>query len=387
MKSHSFIARFCLIWTLLSIFALQARAEPLLNGLATHTELGKERFIAALYADTPSTSPATLIGAAEHKRMELRVTARRLSARRLQNLWIEGMAVNVPGSMLAEQAPNMVKFTSLIKGKLITGDRLTIDSIPGEGTNVAVNGVELGTIEDEQFFSLLMRTWIGSVPLSSDFRDQLLLAGEIDDALLGRFLNISPADSRVATVQSWLAPAETVEEPSEPAVAAVEAPVETPEPEVVEAVEEVAAAAPEPEVEAPATVALAAESAPVEELLDDEELIDEDELEEDAELLTAESLLSRQLYHSKLLKWTYKYISYPKRAAKRNQEGSVRLSVTIDRKGNVKTVAPIEESNFGSLNKEAIKAVKRASPFPPMPDALSGEDFEFSMPIVFRLPK
>lgn len=103
--------------------------------------------------------------------------------------------------------------------------------------------------------------------------------------------------------------------------------------------------------------------------------------------LTAETLLNRQLYHSKLLKWTYKYLSYPRRALKRGQQGSVRLTVVIDREGNVQEVTAVEESRFALLNREALGAVKRAEPFPPVPDTVSGERFEFSLPIVFRLPK
>ena len=114
----------------------------------------------------------------------------------------------------------------------------------------------------------------------------------------------------------------------------------------------------------------------------------EEELEEEsAPLLTAESLLNRQLYHSQLLKWTYKYIRYPKRAVSRGHEGSVRVAVVIDRDGNVKNVSEVESSKYSTLNREALGAVNRAIPFPAIPEGIEGEEFAFSLPIVFRLPK
>lgn len=375
-----------------------------MNGLAAHSELGKEHFIAALYTDSLSTTPNTLLSANEQKRMELRITTKRLSSRRLNSLWIEGMAINVPGSLLTKHAENMVKFAAMFRGKLAAGDNLSIAVAPGEGTSVTLNGVELGHIHADGFFELLLRTWIGSVPLSSDFREQILKAGDVDPALLARYEALSPDAERIAAINAWtqpspntkpkkptsqvaatalpqVTPPRLVPAPSLSAPRAVEAPAATPAPPVANP-----AATPtatnvtqsQPELAAAAdTDVTPAESAPSETAEQDEEVPQ----------LTAETLLNRQLYHSKLLKWTYKYLSYPRRALKRGQQGSVRLTVVIDREGNVQEVTAVEESRFALLNREALGAVKRAEPFPPVPDTVSGERFEFSLPIVFRLPK
>lgn len=414
------------ITALLLAFTMPAWAEPLINGIATHSEFNKERFIAALYSETLSKDANTIIQASEAKRLELRITARRLSARRLNNMWIEGMAINNSGATLSEQAQNMVSFTGLIKHKLVAGDRVVIDSKPGFGTTVSVNGTELGNIASDDFFNLLLRTWIGNVPLSSDFRDALLTEGEVDAELLSRFEGIKPSDARRQAVAAWTAPTQSapVATPAPVAIAAapqavaqpaisaptlaqaptlakpeLAAPVVTePEIAVAEGPEDEGAENESPENESPAaTEELAAAEETImseddvfgdEPLTDEEEaLLDDEDDDAEAPLLTAESLLSRQLYHSKLLKWTYKYIRYPKRAVSRGHEGSVRLNVTIDREGNVQNVAEMENSRHSTLNKEALKAVQRATPFPPVPEDVTGEAFEFSLPIVFRLPK
>lgn len=404
----------------LAIIAPIALADSLLNGLATHKELNKEQFIGALYSDNLSSDAAVLFNSSGAKRMELRVITKRLSSRRLNSIWIEGMAINNPTNLLTSQAENMVSFTTFVKRSLKAGDIL---SIRGENatTTVTLNGILLGTIESEYFFDMVLRTWVGSVPLSSEFRDNLLTNGEIDSAVLAQYESLQPSDARRQTIVKWTQP-ETLETasaatPVKPAAASL-APAAL-APTVIAAKPQVAAPtlASKPQLVKPApastaTLAVASEPAkadieppqatsptpeapvPLPEaandaaLLAEEEFADDDDFEEDnGPLLTAESLLSRQIYHSELLKWTYKYIRYPKRAANRGQEGSVRVAVVIDREGNVKNVSEVEQSKYSSLNKEAMGAVKRAVPFPSMPDNIEGEEFSFSLPIVFKLPK
>ena len=378
----------------LSLLAPALWADSLLNGLAVHKELNKEQFIGALYSNTLSSEASGLLASSGAKRMELKVVAKRLSARRLNSLWIEGMAINNPTSLLAAQAESMVAFTALVKRSLRAGDVL---SIRGEGTTttVTLNDIKLGSIESEQFFDMVMRTWIGNVPLSSDFRDAILTNGSVDTELLARYEAISPSDARRQAIAKWLEPAKpkatvAAAAPAAPQAiiaAAPEKPTIAPPPVIQKPAIAVAAPVAAPEavepVEAPTDVAALAD----EEAFLDDEFLDEEEYEEEAPLLTAESLLNRQLYHSQLLKWTYKYIRYPKRAVSRGHEGSVRVAVVIDRKGNVKNVSEIESSKYSTLNKEALGAVNRAVPFPEIPEGIEGEEFAFSLPIVFRLPK
>ncbi len=386
-------------------------ANPLLNGLASYQDLGGEMFIAALYAENPTSSSNMLLDSKEKKSMELRITADRYSARRLNKMWIEGMAINNPGSVLTEQAQNMIEFTNMIKKKLMAGDILTIENVPGEGTDVSVNGVKLGTIKAEDFFSMLLRTWIGSIPLSSDFRRELLQKGKIDNALLTRYKALKPAAERVAVVKSWIESPEPKQEPkpenqstppeipeptiapaATPKIAATQAQPQSPpsgETSSVETpyVEKPSVEKPKsqgkamPRVEARPVQVTLANAFPKHEITEEANLKREEEMEE----LTAESLISQQLYHAKLLKWTYQHLRYPPKAHKRRQEGHVRLSVTISRTGKLEAINVISESSYALLNNEAINAVKESSPYPSMPEDVRGRQFEFSIPIEFRL--
>ena len=81
----------------------------------------------------------------------------------------------------------------------------------------------------------------------------------------------------------------------------------------------------------------------------------------------------------------YQNISYPSRAVTRNQEGTVRVALQIGRTGELQAVLTTQESKHSSLNKAALKAVQKAAPFPELPEAISADSFELSIPITFRL--
>lgn len=391
----------------------QLHAEPLLNGLAINTEFGKERFIAALYSDRLTDDATTLLADAGNRRMEIKIVADSISARSINSLWIEGMAINNPGSALEAEAQNLAKLSNMIRKRLRAGDILAFDAAPGNGTAVTLNGVKLGTINSDDFFPMLLRTWIGSIPLSSSFKDALLANGDVDSELFERYSRIEPSDARVDTVAAWVAP-----EPPQPKIVESSGP-QPPKPEPVvipppaptgsslasaatnstptvadgdtqtaqasQAVAKPAKPKAQSKVSEPAAPARIAKSTPTPtpKATEEEEERDED-VEEDG-LVTAESLILRQRYISDVMRQTLQNVRYPRRAVDRNQQGNIRLEVTVERNGEVQKVRIVEESPFSALNREAVASIERSSPFPKVPESVGGETFSFGIPVVFRL--
>ncbi len=407
-------------------------AKPALNGMAPHTELGKERFIAALYSNTLSKDANAILNSTEARRMELKVTARFLSARSLNSMWIEGMAINNSSTELEAHAENLAKLTNMVRKRLLQGDVLAIDYAPSIGTTVSVNDVELGTIASPEFFPLLLRSWIGRVPLSSDFRKQLLAEGDVGASIAGRYASIEPDPARIEVVSGWAnskppAPPAALDADSEEASSTPQLAIAPPPPPVklspppgnvdtapaptrqpsrsqaqstVEAIkkqdpQKVAASLPknkpapaqpkateqpkppaEPKPE-PVVVAKAATPAPA---VEDEE---DDDFEE--EIFSATSLLDRQFYVSSSLFSIQKNVKYPRRALERQQQGTVRLAITVDRNGAVQQIVTVEESKHRALDRAAVDAVEDASPFATVPNGVGGDSFTFTAPITFAL--
>src|SRR5690606_26564007 len=89
------------------------------------------------------------------------------------------------------------------KNKLEQNDVVAFSMEPGQGVEISLNGVVLDTIEEDEFFNLLLRTWIGNVPLSSTYRASLLQGGDVDSGLRSRFDAIAPSEARRAEVVAW----------------------------------------------------------------------------------------------------------------------------------------------------------------------------------------
>lgn len=386
-----------------------SHAAPLLNGIASHQELGKDRFIGALYSEQLTESAEVLMASDMPMRLEMKITADRgIAARRFSRMWIEGMAINVRANALAEQADNMVAFTNMFQERLLENDHIVLTLTPGQGVMVAVNDTELGSIDSDSFFGLLASTWIGRVPLSSNFRDQLLQAGDVNTSLQGRFESISPTESRRDDVAAWVAPPAPAPTPAPVAEASSSAPAAAP---VIAATPTIAP----PKLDLPAPVteeeptpapasasagtasntasstASAAQpapasssSAPVPVTPPPEALADEED-EDFVPVFTAESLLANQRYFSNLVRKVQLEIKYPRRALQRGYEGFIRIAITIDRDGNLLNTEVLEESEHSILNDEALEAVEDAAPFDAIPAVITGQVHEFTIPITFAM--
>lgn len=353
------------------------RAEPMLNGISSHSELGQEQFIGALFSETISNNADTLLAANQPMRIEMKVLSEDgLSARRFSRMWIDGMAINNSPSVLTEQANNIVKLDSLFKGRLVKGDHIIFKLTPGKGVDVAVNKVVLGNIANDQFFSLLLSSWIGKVPLSSDFKDNMLKVGDVGLSLRSRFDQIQPSSQRVADISTWSGAAQSSAASSSArssARSSIAIEVEVPKP--VLNIPPISETASSQTSSVARTVAAASSSRTVEE-----------EDEEDAgPAFTTQSLLARQFYVKEVIKLINKRVRYPATAAQKGQEGSVRVSVTLDRQGNIIAITATEPSRFNALTKEALAAIERAAPFPALPPELTGNSFNFTAPIRFTL--
>jgi TonB family protein len=223
--------------------------------------------------------------------------------------------------------------------------------------------------------------------MSASLKEGLLKAGSIEPSLLSRFENIRTTQERVTQVK---AAAESLFIANRTALASntatsIASSAKSQASSSVAAVNDAALATQinsSSSIETLAAVSSESSSEAASQIISN--AVFEEEEEEDFSY-TAADLLTRQLYVSKLTRWTSSYISYPKTSLRRGEEGSIRVTVTINRKGDVLDAQITDESQHTQLNKEAIKAIKKAAPYPALPDVIAGETFVFTMPIVFAL--
>jgi periplasmic protein TonB len=90
-------------------------------------------------------------------------------------------------------------------------------------------------------------------------------------------------------------------------------------------------------------------------------------------------------YRNSLAAHVQPYQRYPTLARARHEEGMVEVHVTIRRDGQIAAMSIEHGSGSESLDREALAALKRAEPLPPIPGGFLGPSIEVVFPIRFHL--
>jgi periplasmic protein TonB len=225
-----------------------------------------------------------------------------------------------------------------------------------------------------------LRTWVGKVPLSSDYKDDILKNGNVSAELKSRFDKIKPSKERTTEVAGWskIKSAADLAAEKEKEKEAKEAATKSSSASSVDSAKQLATQKAEQAKTEAAKLAAQKTATPV--VTATAAANDDDE----KPALTAQTLLARQFYVSDQLKKVYANVRYPKKALEREQSGSVRLTIVINRQGNLISASIAQASEFEILNEAALEAVNKTT-FTAIPDAITGATFEFNAPLRFTL--
>jgi len=386
-----------MIFILLGSHSLSADVSELPHlGFAEHKELGQALFIAALSADSHDLNNGQVVLFGK-KKICLKIAANRVYPRKLVNFFIQGAAINNSSSQLEKNADHMALFATSIKGKLVQGDLLSFyHDEAKKQTTVSLNEIELIAVESDEFFDVVLSSFIGSVPPSREFREAILGIQESKTAK-AQFAKLTVKPNRKSEVSQWLiANSEGTEnhdnlnqqdeEEATPSDKAIN--------EGRDTLKEIAFAQPpegKPIQEQPSkkTEAKTVEKTEVASLHKAEKTAPQKtnrrKRKPSESKVNAQDILKSQLFAQKLLQISRKSIGYPRRAQQLRQTGSVLASVTIDRKGNLSDVTLLNSADYSALNKAVLKGIENAQPFPEIPDEIRGEQYSFIVPVTFAL--
>lgn len=406
-----------------------------LQGIGLREQLSEELYIGALFTEYRSVEPEILAEASNTKRMELRIVTAKITSKRFGRFWAETIRINNPSKAVREQQKSIIKFNDFFKDSLFRGDQIVIDHVQGEGTTVYLNGTKLGQLYSDSFMPLLLQTWIGPRPPSDSFKNTIL--GGFEDGLeliKQEYAVLVPTRDRIAETANW---------PDQSTSGIEELELVVPEPRLtkmpkVSAAQKEALERKKAEEERLAQEKAAAEKAAKEKAAKEKAAREEaarkkreaaekrkaelaakrkkereikaavqaalkKEREEFARKQEAERekakreaaakqeeqakkevfAISNQ-YEQSLVEWVGKRVTYPPSAFKRGLEGQGIFKIRISRDGAVQMVKVEKSTRSQLLDREAVKAIRRLSPFPPMPDDLPGSDFTFVTPVTFK---
>lgn len=127
-------------------------------------------YVAALYLGE-KTPPADVLTDAP-KRLEIEYFYA-IKAAGFANATVEGIAANVPAATVATLRPRIERLNALYRD-VKPGDRYALTYLPGIGTELALNGTPLGTVEGADFAAAVFAIWLGPKALDASLKAQLL---------------------------------------------------------------------------------------------------------------------------------------------------------------------------------------------------------------------
>ena len=204
---------FGLAITVVALFSCTTQAELTLNGSTIYTDLGKDQFVAALYTETRHNSPKALQAMESEKRMEVRIL-NDYSKRRWINLWMQSISINNNRETFSEAAEELIALMQAPKSAPRKGDLLEYIFSPESGTAMRFNGTELISDLSGDVFGLLLRTWIGAIPPSTSFKEELL-GNQRNTRARDLLQTLTPSEERIALAASWIAPKKSEPKKSE----------------------------------------------------------------------------------------------------------------------------------------------------------------------------
>jgi len=144
-----------------------------LNGAGIRSKFLFDIYVGALYLPAKSQDSAGILADDAAARVLMHFLYKEVSREKITHGWNEGLQANLPANEYQALQPRLAQFNKLF-GTARKGDRISIDYIPGSGTEVRINDEWRGRIEGNDFFRALLKVWLGPEPVSRKLRDAML---------------------------------------------------------------------------------------------------------------------------------------------------------------------------------------------------------------------
>lgn len=147
-----------------------------LNGAGIRYRLVVKVYTAGLYLPAKAATPEAVLSMPGPKRLHV-VMLRDIDGNDLGKLFTRGMQDNSPREEFGKSIPGTLRMAELFaqKKKLAQGESFGVDWVPGQGTQILLNGKPQGEpIREPEFFNALLRIWLGGSPADALLKDALL---------------------------------------------------------------------------------------------------------------------------------------------------------------------------------------------------------------------
>jgi hypothetical protein len=153
-----------------------AGQKLVLNGAGIRYKFVVKVYTAGLYLTAKAGTPAEVLAMPGPKRIHISML-RDIDGNELGKLFTKGIEANVSREEFAKSINGVLKLSEIFASRkqLNSGDCFSVDYVPGVGSTVVLNGKPIGeTIKEPEFFSSLLRIWLGDKPADDNLKEALL---------------------------------------------------------------------------------------------------------------------------------------------------------------------------------------------------------------------
>jgi hypothetical protein len=147
--------------------------ECRLNGIGVRSKIIISVYLGALYLGTPTGDAATAIATDEPKRIVMHFVHSKVGADAIREAWQDGFANN-SATALPQLKDRLARFSGWFDADLLKGEQVVLTYVPGQGTEVAVQGKVRGVVEGADFMRALWSVWLGEKPADSGLKKGML---------------------------------------------------------------------------------------------------------------------------------------------------------------------------------------------------------------------
>jgi hypothetical protein len=153
-----------------------ANSELTLNGAGLRKRAFFQVYVIGLYLPEKKSAAADVIAAAGPKRIVIHML-REVGAAQFTEALTDGMKDNIGEAEMKRLAPQIGQLSAMMESTkgAIPGMAFRLDWIPARGTQLSMNGKDLGPlIAGEDFYRALLKIWLGDRPVQDDLKQALL---------------------------------------------------------------------------------------------------------------------------------------------------------------------------------------------------------------------
>lgn len=153
-----------------------AGQKLVLNGAGVRFRAVFKVYAAGLYLKAKSDTPEAVIKMDGAKRVTLKML-RDVDGKDLGKAFTDGMQKNMLPDERAKAINGIFKFGRVFQElkRTASGSVIHVDWVPGSGAQIHIDGKPQGeVIAEPEFYSALLRIWLGEDPADGKLKDQLL---------------------------------------------------------------------------------------------------------------------------------------------------------------------------------------------------------------------